>query len=136
MAIFASSEELNEVMDKLWNRIKADPSMSKQLLQSKISVRFYYREPDGRLTLDCTDGKEMKISTGESNIKPVVEMFMKSDVAHEFWLGKVNVPVAILSGKIVSKGPVNRALSLLPVVKPAYAMYPEIFESIREEKAG
>jgi hypothetical protein len=62
-------------------------------------------------------------------------MFMKSDVAHEFWLGKINVPVAILSGKIVSKGPVQRALSLLPVVKPAYSMYPEIFEEA-QKKAG
>jgi hypothetical protein len=136
MAIFTSTEQLNEVMERLWNRIKADPGMSEQLLKSKLTVRFYYREPEGRLTLDCSDGKEMKIFTGDNNVKPVVEMFMKSDIAHEFWLGRVNVPVAILSGKIVSKGPVQRALSLLPVVKPAYAMYPEIFESIREEKAG
>ncbi|PWU03192.1 MAG: hypothetical protein C5B53_00785 [Candidatus Melainabacteria bacterium] len=136
MAIFTSTEQLNEVMERLWNKIKADPEMSRQLLKSKLTVRFYYREPEGRLTLDCSDGKEMKIFTGENNVKPVVEMFMKSDVAHEFWLGKVNVPVAILSGKIVSKGPVQSALSLLPVVKPAYAMYPEIFEAAREKKAG
>jgi hypothetical protein len=122
-------------MERLWNRIKADPDMSQQLLKSKMSVRFYYREPEGRLTLDCSDGKEMKIFIGENNIKPVVEMFMKSDVAHEFWLGKINVPVAILSGKIVSKGPVQRALSLLPVVKPAYLIYPEIFEET-QKKAG
>ena len=136
MTVFASTEELNEVMEKLWNRIKADPDMSKKLIQSKLSVRFHYREPEGRLTLDCTDGKEMKITIGDDGVKPAVEMFMKSDVAHEFWLGRVNVPVAILSGKIVSKGPVNKALSLLPVVKPAYAMYPEIFESAKRKKAG
>ena len=136
MPVFASTDELNDVMERLWDSIKADPGMSEQLLKSKMCVRFYYREPEGRLTVDCTDGQEMKITTGESDLKPDVEMFMKSDVAHDFWLGKVNVPVAILSGKIVSKGPVNKALSLLPVVKPAYAMYPEIFESAKRKKAG
>jgi putative sterol carrier protein len=136
MPVFASSDELNDVMERLWESIKSDPGMSGQLLKSKMCVRFYYREPEGRLTVDCTDGQEMKITTGESDLKPDVEMFMKSDVAHDFWLGKVNVPVAILSGKIVSKGPVNKALSLLPVVKPAYTMYPEIFESAKRKKAG
>lgn len=136
MPVFASTDELNDVMERLWDSIKSDPGMSEQLLKSKMCVRFYYREPEGRLTVDCTDGQEMKITTGESDLKPDVEMFMKSDVAHDFWLGKVNVPVAILSGKIVSKGPVNKALSLLPVVKPAYALYPEIFESAKRKKAG
>jgi hypothetical protein len=58
-------------------------------------------------------------------------MSMKADVAHEFWLGKVNVPIAILSGKIVSKGPTPQALALLPVVKPAYAIYPAVYQSIK-----
>ena len=134
MPVFASTEELNEVMERLWNQIKADPTMSQQLLKAKMCVCFHYREPEGRLTLDCTDGTNIKIMTGESKLKPVVEMFMKSDVAHQFWLGQVNVPVAILSGKIVSKGPVNKVLALLPVVKPAYAMYPEIFETAKMKR--
>jgi hypothetical protein len=72
----------------------------------------------------------MKISTGESDRKPMIEMFMKSNMAHEFWLGRVNVPVSILAGKIVSKGPVNKVLALLPVVKPAYAFYLDIYEGV------
>ncbi len=130
MAVFADSDELNQVMENLWHRITADPSMSSQLLKTRMIVRFHYREPAGRLTVDCSDGEEMKISTGENDRKPVVEMFMKSNMAHEFWLGNVNVPVAILAGKIVSKGPVNKVLALLPVVKPAYAFYANIYEGV------
>jgi len=136
MPIFASTEELNEVMWNLWTRIKADPAMAGQLLRSRLCVRFYYRDPEGRLTLDCSDGKEMKIYIGESQLKPIVEMFMKSDIAHDFWLGKVNVAYAIVSGKIVSKGPVNKVLSLLPVIKPAYGIYPEVFETAKQKLAG
>lgn len=130
MSIFANSDELNQVMETLWGRIRADDSLRNQLLESRLIVRFHYREPAGRLTVDCSDGREMKISTGENERKAMIEMFMKSNMAHEFWLGNVNVPVAILAGKIVSKGPVNKVLALLPVVKPAYSFYPDIYEGV------
>src|SRR6185437_10169525 len=121
-------DELNRVMEVLWTRIKNDPGMSQQLIKSKLVIQFKYRDPDGLLTIDCSDGKELHIIVGHTSIRPVVEMSMKADTAHEFWLGKVFVPGAILSGKIVSKGPTPKALALLPVIKPAYAMYPKVLE--------
>ena len=129
MAVFASSEELHRVMVDLWSAIKNDAQMAAPLLQSRLIVQFHYREPEGRLTIDCSDGVDMKIYAGECDRKPVVEMFMKSDVAHEFWLGKINVPMALMQGKIVAKGPVNKALALLPALKPAYPIYPSIIKT-------
>jgi hypothetical protein len=130
MPVYRSTEELHKAMKDLWTRIAADSGMSTQLLQSRLIVQFHYREPDGRVTIDCSDGETLKVYTGEAKMKAVVEMFMKSDIAHEFWLGKVSVPVAILTGKIVSKGPVNKALALLPVIKPAFAIYPSVIENL------
>lgn len=128
MAVFSSTQELHQVMVHLWSAIKSDEEMSKPLFASRLIVQFHYREPEGRLTIDCSDGQDMKIYAGECDLKPVVEMFMKSDVAHEFWLGKVNVPLALIQGRIVSKGPVNKALALLPAIKPAFTLYPEIIK--------
>jgi hypothetical protein len=128
MAHFANTDELNGVMEALWQRIKADPEMSKQLIATKLIVQFKYRDPDGLLTIDCSDGQNMHIISGKTSLKPVIEMSMKADVAHEFWLGKVNVPLAIMAGKIQSKGPTPKALALLPAIKPAYAMYPQVLQ--------
>jgi hypothetical protein len=128
MAVFTDTDELHRVMVDLWTSIKNDEQMAAPLLSSRLIVTFHYREPDGRLTVDCSDGQNMIIEAGDSNKKPVVEMFMKSSVAHEFWLGKVNVPLALIQGKIVAKGPVNKALALLPAIKPAYGLYPSIIE--------
>jgi putative sterol carrier protein len=128
MAYFANTDELNKVMELLWNKIKADPEMSKKLIDAKMVVQFKYRDPDGLLTIDTSDGQELKI-------KPTIEMSMKADIAHEFWLGKVNVPMAIMSGKISSKGPTPKALALLPVIKPAYAMYPEVLQEAGKKTA-
>lgn len=135
MAYFSSSDELNQIMELLWNRIKADPEMSKKLLDTKLVCQFKYRDPEGLLTIDCSDGQEMKIIIGPTQLKPVIEMSMKADIAHEFWLGKVNVAMAIISGKIVSKGPTPKALALLPVIKPAYAIYPQVLQEAGKKTA-
>lgn len=128
MAVFANSEELYGVLVPLWEAIKADPKMSEQLVRTKLVVQFRYRDPEGVLTIDCSDGQSIQIIRGEGPQKPTIEMSMKADIAHEFWMGRVTVPVAILTGKIVSKGPTPKALALLPVIRPAFAIYPKILE--------
>ena len=128
MPVFANSEELVRVMIAIWERIKADPGMSEQIIRSKLVVQFRYRDPEALITIDCSDGQEMKIMSGPTDKKPIIEMAMKSDVAHEFWLGQVSVPVAILTGKIVSKGPTPKALALLPVIRPAFLLYPDVLK--------
>ncbi len=129
MPAYANTEELHKVMVELWDRIKADKGMSEELLRSKLIVRFNYREPQGTMTIDSSDGQEMKIYAGDNDAKPIVEMSMTADVAHDFWLGQVSVPMAILTGKMVAKGPVNKALALLPTIKPAFQIYPEVYKS-------
>ena len=36
---------------------------------------------------------------------------MEADTAHRFWLGQVNVTVALARGQIKAKGPVRRSSS-------------------------
>jgi len=130
MAVFGSSEELERVMVALWGRIAADPQMSEQLIRSKLVVQFRYRDPEGILTVDCSNGQGITVIWGSGPNKPIVEMSMKADVAHDFWCGRVSVPVAILTGKIASKGPTPKALALLPVIRPAFALYPDVLREV------
>ncbi len=135
MAVFQSTEELYRVMEDLWMWIKNNPTISDQLLKSKLVVRFNYRNPDGSLTVDGSNGRELVITAGDCLKKPDVQMDMQSDFAHQFWLGKVNVPTALLSGQLRSKGPVNKALALLPAVRPAWQVYPQIAETRLKKSA-
>ena len=128
MAVFSNSDEMWQVMGPLWDRIKAHPAMSRELLKSGLIVQFRYRDPELVLTIDCSDHQDMKIILGSGPNKPVVAMSMKADVAHQFWLGKVSVPLAILTGKITSVGPTQRALALLPMIQPAFPIYAQILK--------
>ena len=135
MSVFGSSDELKSVMLNLWERIRNDPDMSSQLLESRLVVQFRYREPEGVLTVDASNGQDLLVIWGQGDKKPVIEMSMKADVAHDFWMGRISVPVAILTGKMVSKGPTPKALALLPVIRPAFAFYPDINKSVVGEGA-
>jgi hypothetical protein len=135
MPAFKTTEELHYVMQSLWQRIKADEVISRQLLMSKLIVQFKYSDPVGQLTIDGRDGHELKVFVGECVLKADVEMSMRSEVANEFWLGRLNVPMALITGRISSKGPVHKALALLPAVKPAFSLYPSVIEECKGNAA-
>jgi hypothetical protein len=48
---------------------------------------------------------------------------MAADTAHKFWLGQVNVTVAMARGQIKAKGPVAKILKLVPLTKPVFPRY-------------
>ena len=56
-------------------------------------------------------------------MEPEVVMTMDADTAHRFWLGKVNVTVALARGQMKAKGPVAKILKLVPLVKPVFPRY-------------
>jgi len=131
MAVFNDTADLYKVMDELWKRIVDDDDISQDLLKSRLIIRFVYREPSGWVTIDGSDGKNIRVTLDQCETKPVVEMRMKSDFAHSFWQGRENVTLALMQGKIVSTGPVNRALALLPAVQPAFSIYNKVIEDFK-----
>ena len=51
-------------------------------------------------------------------------MTMDADTAHRFWLGKVNVTVALARGQMKAKGPVAKILKLVPLVEAGLPALP------------
>ncbi len=51
-------------------------------------------------------------------------MSMTADVAHKFWHGKVNLVTALTRRQVTAKGNVPKTLKLLPILKPAFKLYP------------
>jgi putative sterol carrier protein len=63
---------------------------------------------------------------GDCDLNADVSMSMKADVAHQFWLGKINLVSALAKGEIKATGPIPKILKLLPAIKPLYDEYPKI----------
>jgi hypothetical protein len=90
-------------------------------------LKFSYSDPDLSITIDLT-GERAVFSFNDNEKKAEVEMRMKADVAHRFWFGKVNLVMALARREMVAKGPIPKILKLLPIIKPAYDLYPKYLQ--------
>src|SRR4051812_12150531 len=115
MAYFETSDHLKQVLGGFFNVLSQDPGISKSLLASKLIVRFNYEDPVLSITADCS-GDSVAITFDDKDKVPVVDMFMKSDIAHQFWFGKLNLLTALTRKQMVAKGPIPKVLMLLPAI--------------------
>jgi len=122
MAVFESTDRMYTILGELFETLLADPSTGPKFVASKISIKFNIDNPAGNIWL--TD--EGKVVCGSADFKPTIEMTLDGDTCHLFWLEKISLPIALAKGKIKAKGPMPKVLKLLPMLKPAYAAYPDI----------
>lgn len=122
MGIFSSTDKMYEVLGELWNSLLQDEEVSKKFSEANIVIKFSINNPSGEIWLL----PEGKVILGKCNSKPDVEMFLSGDDCHKFWMQELKLPIALATRKIKAKGPINKILKLLPMLKPAYERYPAI----------
>jgi 2-oxoisovalerate dehydrogenase E1 component len=132
VSYFGDTDHLYQVLGALFARMRDEEAIAEKLLEGNLIVRFTYTDPDGQATVDLTKAP-IAFVLGESELEPDVEMSQSADTAHLFWLGKVNLPRAIATRNIVARGSVPKALKLLPAVKPAFTIYPEVLRELGYE---
>jgi hypothetical protein len=130
---FKDAGELKQVLGGFFEKATLDKEFAKNFARSKILIRFNYSEPELSITLDMTDGENIFITYNDREKKPEVDMDMKADTAHKFWLGKLNLTMAITRKLMVVKGSVPRVLSFIPVLQPTYQMYRDYLKEIGRE---
>lgn len=123
-AVFKDSDQLYDVLIGFYELLKADPVLGPTLLKTGLCVQFVYNNPSGTITIDAT-GEALEIISGEFSGTPEVTMTMDADFAHRFWHGKANLVSALTRKLVVAKGNVPKTLKLLPILKPAYRLYPQ-----------
>jgi 2-oxoisovalerate dehydrogenase E1 component len=133
MPVFRDTEHLYQVLGAFFERVAAQPAIANRLLEGKLVVRFRFTEPEGAVTVDLRRAP-LSYTFGESDLEPDVEMIQSGDTAHQFWLGRLNVARAIATRKVVSRGSVPKALALLPAVKPAFDLYPQVLRELGYEE--
>ncbi len=122
MGIFDSTEKMYRVLGELWNTLLKEENIAKKFKEAKIIVKFSINSPLGEIWLF----PEGRVVCGKADSKPDVEMFLSGDDCHRFWMQELKLPIALATGKIRAKGPINKILKLLPMLKPAYDKYPKI----------
>lgn len=127
MPIFKDSEHFYGVLVPFFNRLKDDQDIGPKVLASGLVIRFDYTEPDATIAIDCPNNTVIQ---GNPDVNADVTLSMTADIAHKFWLGNVNLMVALTRRQMIAKGPVAKIMKLLPIIKNSYDMYKAYLQEI------
>ena len=123
MAYFKDAQEVYDTIGKLFAELAEDDELAPKFRKADTIVRYEYRNPESTITVRLQEGQPGDVDCGPSDMEPEVTMSMEADTAHRFWLGQVNVTVALARGQIKAKGPVAKILKLVPLTKPIFPRY-------------
>ena len=129
MDIFRSQEELERILTHLWEQIFADPDIVARVSDADLVAKFRYTDFPSELFIDLRQKPPLFYWNPGADAKFDVEMILSSETSHAFWMETLNVPLAIARRKIIPKGSVQKALKLIPALKPAFAMYPQVLQA-------
>jgi putative sterol carrier protein len=133
---FKDADEVYQHIGKLFEDLTQDEELSPRFRKANTIVQYQYRNPESQITVRMTEADEPQVDLGDTDLDPEVVMSMEADTAHRFWLGKVNVTVALARGQMKAKGPVAKILKLVPLVKPVFPRYrQQLAEAGRQDLA-
>jgi putative sterol carrier protein len=133
LAYFKDADEVYAYIGKLSQDLTTDEELAPKFRKANTVVQYQYREPESTITVKLIEGEDGQVDLGETSLEPEVVMSMEADTAHRFWLGEVNVTVALARGQMKAKGPVAKILKLVPLTKPVFPRYRQMLEQSGRE---
>ncbi len=123
MAVFEDAASVYDTLGRLFAEIGEDEELFARFCAADTIVAYEYTDPDATVTVRLRCDEEPRVDFGDSDLEPEVRMRMSADTGHRFWLGGVNVTVALARGEITASGPVAKILKLVPLTKPVFPRY-------------
>ena len=137
MAVFKDEAEVYQHIGGIFEEALADPVIGQKFADSGVILKVVHTEPDCVFTVDMPSKKVLYGDDARNGPKPVVEMKMAADIGHQFWLGNVNISLALAKGQMRAKGPVPKILKLVPLAKSLFPRYKEaLIKAGRADIAG
>lgn len=125
MAVFASEEQLYNVLQSVFVRLSADPEKIAPFTHSNLVIRINLSDPDAEVLLD---GRQppLEVFYGPRPGQANIEFSMSADLLHRIWMDEESTSSAFFSGRIKSKGSLLRASHLIDLFRHIEEIYPAI----------
>jgi hypothetical protein len=134
MPYFKDAEDVYANLGLFLRQLAVDPEMTPALKRTDTIFQLRMRSPDAVLTVRTpSDEEPAQVDLGETTLEPEVILQLDADTAHRFWLGQVNVAVALAKGDIRTRGPAAKVLKLVPLIKPGLPRYRQQLEASGRE---
>ncbi|HEY2057341.1 SCP2 sterol-binding domain-containing protein [Amycolatopsis sp. NBC_01480] len=128
MGVFKDEDEVYRYLGKIFQVSLADPELGPKLRKVGSVLKLNQSDPESTIVIDFGEGVvQLGREGGDQVTRPIdAELEMLADTAHRFWLGKVNVALAMAKGQIKTKGKVSAVMKVVPITKPLFGTYENI----------
>ena len=134
MPYFKDADDVYANLGLFLRQLAVDPEMTPALKRAETTFQLRLRHPDSTMTVRLPrDDEPAQVDLGETTLQPEVVLQLDADTAHRFWLGQVNVAVALAHGDIRTRGPIAKVLKLVPLIKPGFTRYRQQLEAAGRE---
>jgi putative sterol carrier protein len=128
VGVFKDEDEVYRYLGKIFQVSLADPELGPKLRKVGSVLKLNQADPESTIVIDFGEGVVQLGRDGGTQVtRPIdAELEMLADTAHRFWLGKVNVALAMARGQIKTKGKVSAVMKVVPITKPLFGTYETI----------
>ena len=126
MGRFKDENDVYAFIGRLFEELAVDAELAPRFKRANTTVQYQLSDPKAQITIDLRPERDIRVDLGPTGLDPEVVMTAAADVAHAFWLGKVNLTAALARGEITAKGPVAKILRLVPLVKDSFPRYEQM----------
>jgi putative sterol carrier protein len=122
MGLFRDPQDVYDCIGRIFQEAISDPEIGPKTKEAGLTIRFDFKEPESVIYVDFAQGKVF-FGDAVPDTDPAIKMAMKAEDANKFWLGKLNLVMAMAKGQVKAKGSVPEMLKMLPLAKPLYVRY-------------
>ena len=129
MPYFESADELYKTLGQFLAEITQADDMRPKFLAADTSFLVTYTDPECRILVDCTQDPVVVINDPPADTEAEINLGMSCDDGHKFWMGKLNMTLALAKKQVKVAGPMSKMMKLLPAMRPAFPQYRAFLES-------
>jgi len=132
MAVFNDSADLETIIGGFFERLRYVEE-AHLIHQIGGSVEFIFHRPESRIRWVIQDPGVMppfQVKIGELDVPPLLTFEQNGDTAHRFWLGTLDLQQALARQLVRARGPLSRAMKLIPHLDTIYPVYAEHLQAI------
>jgi putative sterol carrier protein len=121
MGTFSSPQEVYDTVGAFLAELALDSEVRPKFVSANTSFHVIYSDPECEMVMDCTTDPPT-VTCGEPR-ESEITLVMSADDGHRFWLGELNMAIALAKGRVKVRGPVSKVMKLLPAMRPAFPKY-------------
>lgn len=131
MATFSNAQQVYDNIGAFLDKITKDEELGPKFVAADTSFLVKYTDPESSMLVDATVDPPTVVM-GPGPVESEITLEMAADDGHAFWMGELNMALALAKGKVKVQGPISKIMKLLPAMRPAFPKY----KAFLDEKGG